>query len=130
MREIKFRLRYAEAIVGYEKWYPGSYDGDFCFAKPQWLYSEDGEYWNPEYISHRQKDTFTGLLDKNGKELYEGDVVRDCSNSDFVFEVKWNVDLVGYYMPLEYDPENYCSLGDPDLEIIGNIYSNPELLTK
>lgn len=88
-----------------------------------------------EYISQlddRIVMQFTGLTDKNGKEIYEGDVVqRD--------EVRWNV----YFGENTFQPDSYgwCvkpvdddRTGNLDSsviqgEIIGNIYENPELLT-
>ncbi len=72
---------------------------------------------------------YTGLKDVNEKEVYEGDIVRDVSNSDLIFEIKWHDDNLGYYMPREYDDEYSWTITEPDLEVIGNIYENPELLT-
>lgn len=70
---------------------------------------------------------FTGLKDKTGKEIYEGDVLRismqgDTQTNPFVVENLWD---------LRIGMEN----GDPyvridnAVEIIGNIYENPELLS-
>lgn len=64
---------------------------------------------------------FTGLNDKNGKEIYEGDIVR-LENTKWLFEtVDWKKLSwwLGEYMLSDYNPQ--------DLEIIGNIYDNPEL---
>lgn len=75
---------------------------------------------------------FTGLLDKNGKEIYEGDIVaNDFGNTNIVnMTVEWCTD--GYWALHEIDGDDTMHfVADylKEIEIIGNIHDNPELLT-
>ena len=110
MREIKFRL-----------WEHGTmYDSDCCDFSIELC-----GYGNFNGILMQ----YTGLKDKNGKEIYEGDI---CSMKSFDTYVKGEV----RYQPPEFclrTANDYWELdyGDPayiEIKIIGNIYENPELL--
>lgn len=74
---------------------------------------------------------FTGLLDKSGKEIYEGDVIRLIPEKVDVV-VEWDIRQVGFVMRETKNIGRYhADLGGytrDAFEIIGNIYENPELL--
>lgn len=83
-------------------------------------------------ISERDPATvgqFTGLLDRNGKEIYEGDVVEYvCDGAQIGFMVYDDFGCVS----IEYGDETYLQTINLRLlsmmEVIGNIHDNPELL--
>lgn len=143
MREIKFRAWDKEnkrmCSVGWLRWNP-----DFTFRQAQCIFSVDGGgvfddvdelLVDGENIQLMQ---FTGLRDKNGKEIYEGDIfaIPICATDDVVYkyynieyEVRWTK---GHWeIHTEVDGrtellEHYNKQGT----VIGNIYETPELIEK
>ena len=64
---------------------------------------------------------FTGLLDKNGKRIFEGDIVRGPHIGDDLMTEPVEFSAVCGWLPFDYLREDLC-------EVIGNIHDNPELL--
>jgi len=67
---------------------------------------------------------YTGLKDKQGKEIYEGDMVANKLNPKG-FEVKWSK-----YGGFDFFCDGKNSQDGRNWKIIGNIYENPKLLKK
>ena len=65
---------------------------------------------------------YTGLLDKSGKEIYEGDIIKE---GGFISTIEWATPNARFcYKTITGTVGLYAFYG----EIIGNIYENPELL--
>lgn len=117
MREIKFRAWDDKTKVM-------SFDesmGDVLCEK---------EYDKPHLILMQ----FTGLKDKKGKEIYEGDIIKVKDHPDFsalgeIGFVFWDNEEQSYFYGVKDGwSDLLCTPETKQLEVIGNIYENPELI--
>lgn len=124
-REIKFRAwnAYAKAM----------YDVDVLhISNRNWKMPEfnqgDAQYMSLVYQPKVILMQYTGCIDKNGKEIYEGDIVRDDTTNS-IWAVTWNAEAAGWTDKQDnpYSYGLYKSL-EKSMEVIGNIYENPEIL--
>lgn len=133
-REIKFRawLQGKHDSINFD--FDGFMDYDVTIQNGQWCSVESGWDIQGQYKSIPLMQ-FTGLKDKNGKEIYEGDVV--CITSiDGKFKIIFDEWYAAFYaVNMGYsdknkNPQKCFNLmrSNEYFEVIGNIYDNPELL--
>jgi uncharacterized phage protein (TIGR01671 family) len=125
MREIKFRAWDREV---------GKWKGIWIFRGGH--IGEKSHYDEPEVFRLDDRDgdevifmQYTGLKDKDGKEIYEGDIV-DCQPWS---HIKPQRDVVEYsecqFFPMStLGKETDWGVIGRDYEVVGNIYENPDLL--
>lgn len=89
---------------------------------------DDANFGIMYYVDEDTVGQFTELYDSNGKPIYEGDIVEQYGEC---YVVEFNIKRRGYYPFACGDGCGCCedeTLCPEDVEIVGNIYDNPELL--
>jgi uncharacterized phage protein (TIGR01671 family) len=125
MREILFR---GKAIGGYGEWVYGQY-----LPKSKTICTETAKKGTTLYLDlfviPETVGQYTGLTDRNGKRIFEGDIIGFGLNNCVV---KYNVEN-GRYMLYEkglYKRDGFNIDTMQLKEVIGNIHDNPELLDR
>lgn len=134
VREIKFRLIKDGEIVGYERHILDA-NGEMKMQ-----HSLTGDIWNDIideggsfncFISHNDKNQFTGKKDKKGKEIYEGSICKITEKAFAMFDEKISVSEVKWSQSeCRYIIGDYALTDDltqnGKFEVIGDIYSKRE----
>lgn len=123
MREIKFRAKHGK------EWVYG--DLHLNSGKMPHIHPDP---FTSKSIDPKTVGQFTGLKDKNGKEIYEGDIIRSFdSNGDAILHyIVWEeARFVALYKGRNFSSKCFLKqdwLDEFDKEVVGNIYDNKNLL--
>ncbi len=125
MREIKFRGKRLDGREWVDGFYIKNPDIPAGQDKHEVLISDGYECTPVDPVTVSQ---FTGLLDKNGRKIYEGDIFKTTdSNGDCRVRVDWDEENARFIGRDQRGRIWYVGR-EPLIEVIGNIHENPELL--
>lgn len=125
MRTIKFRGKTQDGEWVYGYYLPSIYeDVDIITVLEDFNLNQKNYAVLKETVGQ-----FTGLTDKNGKEIYEGDIATDGKNIYTVEFSMWSYAFVWDKHGSQND-FHFEKSDNQEMELIGNIYDNPELRTK
>ena len=121
MREIKFRAWHKEEKI------IGEVLGIDILHKEIFFSNEDVDCYEHTDFKNIELMQYTGLKDKNNKEIYEGDIVTLHNSKYKVIFLNEEARFVLRDDEFEYEIP-FTNNNNKRMEIIGNIYENPELL--
>lgn len=134
MREIKFRAWHKEEKLicqlatitfGSGAFLVGVKPGENIYDDEVLITPDDGRFCKFDEFELMQ---YTGLKDKNGIEIYEGDIVKEIiSFPDFHREERYKIEYKGESFGCTCKGGGRYSIQFKELEVIGNIHENPEL---
>ena len=139
MREIIFRGKAINRDIGYHR---TSYkNGDWVYGLVTRIYDERFELpvemtdingVSGIEVDYKTIGQYTGSKDKNGKKIFEGDIVSErppMNTIAYIGKVVWDEEMTLFRVVFD-TPSNCCILGtySRSYTVIGNIYDNPELL--
>ncbi|WP_025852797.1 YopX family protein [Paenibacillus ehimensis] len=132
MREYKFRGRRIDT----GEWAYGNYQagkGKHPHVISWWtVHQSEGDIWDEVDVAEVDPETVgqcTGLIDRNGQEIFEGDFVRFDDN--YMIENPTQQGYVGFGSASFYIDSGYGKHYrwiDYDCEVIGNVWQHPHLL--
>jgi uncharacterized phage protein (TIGR01671 family) len=123
-REIKFRAKNKIGwIYGYLSY------ANILNKKVMCIYDGNGDC----IVDIDTIGQFTGLHDKNGNDIYEGDIIQlQCKENKYNCLVDWNINLGAWCISIDNKCLGVKPLGEwlreDSFIVIGNIFDNPELL--
>ena len=117
MRIIKFRVWAWDTEINKIVVYIDKID----FREGYAFYCDEKEEWQRVRLQHLMQ--YTGLLDKNKKEIYEGDIVK-FNNLNCVVKQEFGAWVGSYFGSNELIFFNELANDNNDFEIIGNIYED------
>jgi uncharacterized phage protein (TIGR01671 family) len=133
MREYLFRAKRTDG----KGWVKGCY----TFSKKAdrhliWVQSDnDADWWHtiPVEVDRDTVGQYTGMMDKNGARIFEGDII-ECWSQGVKAQgsVQQRIDGLWIIYPA-YQHDSFWGLcpsadGNTSVEVVGNVYDNPELL--
>ena len=111
-----------------EKWWV---EGCYAYMQPYHYIMPKDNFDSWIEIDEKTLCACTGLKDKNGKLIWENDIVN-CFEAECCGKISWNESEAGFYFDVlledgTYEEEHIYDYADC-MDVIGNIFDNPELL--
>lgn len=132
MREIVFRGKKIRAGK-WSKWIYGSLDYTKYTYNEARIVAEDDpiQYWNK--VDKNTIGQYTGIKDKNEIRIFEGDIIsikikNQIIKALIVYSDKYTSFILKYTNTLQCECDNLGNYESKDIEVIGNIYDNKEML--